>query len=263
MTAKPDNTNAPRDQDLSDFGAKTIPTQEKQQHVNAVFDSVATSYDLMNDALSLGIHRLWKDCLINLIAPQQGQNLIDLAGGTGDIAARFLKRGGQSATICDINPAMMRAGQTRPTTSQFTNKSCNRLLHWVAGDASQLPFAANSADIVAIAFGLRNVPYRRQALLEAHRVLKPSGRFFCLEFSHPRRRPISALYDLWSQLLPSMGAVIAQDAAAYRYLVESIKRFPDQETLAAMLGEAGFARVRHRDLSGGIAAIHCGWKAAS
>ena len=245
---------------MSDFDTKTI--QEKQHYVNEVFDSVATSYDRMNDAMSLGIHRLWKDCLINLIAPQQGQNLIDLAGGTGDIAARFLKRGGGAATICDINPAMMQAGRNRPANHQFANKSCNRLLHWVAGDASQLPFAENSTDIITIAFGLRNVPQRHQALSEAHRVLKPSGRFFCLEFSHPRRRPISALYGLWSQLLPSMGALIAQDAAAYRYLVESIKQFPDQETLATMLGEAGFARIRHRDLSGGIAAIHCGWKAS-
>ena len=182
-----------------------------------------------------------KDCLINLIAPQQEQNLIDLAGGTGDIATRFLKRGGGAATICDINPAMMRAGQNRPANHQFANKSCNRLLHWVAGDASQLPFAENSTDIITIAFGLRNVPQRHHALSEIYRVLKPSGRFFCLEFSHPRRRPISALYGLWSQLLPGMGALIAQDAAAYRYLVESIKQFPDQETLAAMLGEAGFA----------------------
>ena len=259
MSAKPPNSDAPHDQDFSDFGTKTIPTQEKQQYVNEVFDAVASSYDLMNDALSLGIHRLWKDCLINLIAPQHHQNLIDLAGGTGDIAARFLKRGGGTATICDINPAMMQAGRGRPTNQQFANK-LPKTLYWVAADASQLPFAENSADIITIAFGLRNVPYRRQALLEAYRVLKPSGRFFCLEFSQPRQHPTRALYGLWSQLLPSMGALIAQDAASYRYLVESIKRFPDQETLAAMLGAAGFARVRHRDLNGGIAAIHCGWK---
>ena len=256
MTVKLQNSTPPHDQDFSDFGTKTI--QEKQQYVNDVFDSVATSYDLMNDAMSLGIHRLWKDCLIKLIAPQKNQNLIDLAGGTGDIAARFLKRGGGAATICDINPAMMRTGQNRLANHPFAET-----LHWVAGDASQLPFAANTADIITIAFGLRNVPHRRQALLEAHRILKPSGRFFCLEFSHPRHRPTRALYGLWSQLLPSMGAVIAQDATSYRYLVESIKRFPNQETLAAMLGAAGFARVRHRDLSGGIAAIHCGWKVAS
>ncbi len=244
-------------QDLIDFGHELIPTTQKQQRVNDVFRSVASSYDVMNDVMSLGIHRLWKDSLINLISPEPGHRLIDLAGGTGDIAARFLSRGGGSAVICDVNPAMMHAGRERPLMRPYQDQ-----LHWVAGDASKLPFPDASADVMTISFGLRNVTDRNAALAEAHRVLKPSGRFFCLEFSHVRQRSLSALYGLWSELLPGIGAIIARDAASYRYLVESIKRFPDQETLAAMMGAAGFARIRHRDLSGGIAAIHCGWKAA-
>jgi len=242
---------------LIDFGHELIPAAQKQQRVNDVFRSVASSYDIMNDVMSLGIHRLWKDSLINLISPEPGHHLIDLAGGTGDIAARFLSRGGGNAVICDVNPAMMHAGRDRPLMRPYQDQ-----LQWVAGDASQLPFPDASADVITISFGLRNVTDRNAALAEAHRVLKPSGRFFCLEFSHVRIRSLSALYALWSELLPGIGAIIAKDAASYRYLVESIKRFPDQETLAAMMGAAGFARIRHRDLSGGIAAIHCGWKAA-
>ena len=250
--------NSTDPQELIDFGHELIPAAQKQQRVNDVFRSVASSYDVMNDIMSLGIHRLWKDSLINLISPEPGHKLIDLAGGTGDIAARFLSRGGGSAVICDVNPAMMLAGMERPLMRPYQKQ-----LGWVTGDASQLPFAPASADVVTISFGLRNVTDRDAALAEAHRILKPSGRFFCLEFSHVRQRSLSALYSLWSEILPDIGAVIARDAASYRYLVESIKRFPDQETLAAMMGAAGFARIRHRDLSGGIAAIHCGWKAAS
>lgn len=242
--------------DLVDFGDQIIPASTKQQRVNDVFRSVASSYDIMNDVMSLGIHRVWKDQLMNMIAPAPDHQLIDLAGGTGDIARRFLKRGGKAALICDINTDMMMAGRERPDLHPY-----GHALQWVAGDASALPLADQSADVVTISFGLRNVTDRDAALRQALRILKPGGRFYCLEFSHVRSRPLSAMYSLWSEMLPGMGALIARDAASYRYLVESIKRFPDQETLAAMMGMAGFARVRHRDLSGGIAAIHCGWKA--
>ncbi|MGA1018941.1 MAG: class I SAM-dependent methyltransferase [Candidatus Puniceispirillales bacterium] len=257
MTRRTSDQANPHDgpQELIDFGQELIPATQKQQRVNDVFRSVASSYDIMNDVMSLGIHRLWKDSLINLISPQPNHRLIDLAGGTGDIAARFLSRGGGDAVICDVNPAMMRAGMDRPLMRPYQDH-----LQWVAGDASKLPFPDASADVITISFGLRNVTDRDAALAEAHRVLKPSGRFFCLEFSQVRKRSLSAIYALWSELLPGIGAIVAKDAASYRYLVESIKRFPNQETLAAMMGAAGFARVRHRDLSGGIAAIHCGWK---
>lgn len=242
---------------LVDFGDQLIPASSKQQRVNDIFRSVASSYDVMNDVMSLGIHRIWKDRLMNMIVPEPHHHLIDLAGGTGDISSRFLKRGGKSATICDINTNMMAAGRDRPDLLRY-----GHALQWVAGDASALPLTDACADLVTISFGLRNVTNRDAALREALRILKPGGRFYCLEFSHIRTKPLSALYSMWSEFLPGMGALIAKDADSYRYLVESIKRFPDQETLAAMMGMAGFARVRHRDLSGGIAAIHCGWKAS-
>jgi demethylmenaquinone methyltransferase/2-methoxy-6-polyprenyl-1,4-benzoquinol methylase len=251
------NPSSGTDDMLVDFGDQLIPASTKQQRVNDVFRSVASSYDVMNDVMSLGIHRLWKDQLMNMITPEPHQQLIDLAGGTGDISARFLKRGGKAAVICDINSSMMMAGRDRSDLQHF-----GKSVQWLAGDASALPLVDCSADIVTISFGLRNVTDRDAALREALRILKPGGRFYCLEFSHIRNRPLSAMYSMWSEILPGMGALIANDAESYRYLVESIKRFPDQETLAAMMGMAGFARVRHRDLSGGIAAIHYGWKAS-
>lgn len=239
-----------------DFGYATIPAAEKQDRVRAVFDSVASSYDIMNDVMSLGIHRRWKDRLISLISPDTGEHLVDLAGGTGDIAARFLSAGGARATIVDINLEMMMAGRRRP---QLEGRAG---LDWVAGNAEAIPLRRDSADIITIAFGLRNVTDRDAALREALRVLKPGGRFYCLEFSRVRSRPMALAYDAWSALLPSFGELIARDRESYRYLVESIRRFPDQETLSAMLAAAGFSRVKCLDLSNGIAAIHCGWKLA-
>lgn len=247
---KPDQTP---DQ-LIDFGDEIIAAEEKEGRVRAVFDSVASSYDVMNDVMSLGIHRLWKDTLMNMINPMADQHLIDLAGGTGDIAGRFLKRGGGSATIIDINVEMMLAGRKRPDLKSLSS------LSWVAGNAESIPVADASADVMTIAFGLRNVTDRMAALKDAHRVLKPGGRFYCLEFSHVRSAPLAKLYDLWSSALPSFGQLIAKDSQSYQYLVESIRKFPDQETLSAMFAEAGFARVKCRDLNDGIAAIHCGWK---
>ena len=240
--------------ETTDFGYATIPASEKAGRVRAVFDSVASSYDVMSDVMSLGIHRYWKDRLISLISPDTGQHLVDLAGGTGDIAARFLAAGGARATIVDINLEMMMAGRNRPNLMDRAG------LEWVAGDAEAVPVASASADLVTIAFGLRNVTNRDVALKEALRILKPGGRFYCLEFSRVRSRPLGMVYDTWSSLLPAFGAVIARDRESYRYLVESIRRFPDQETLAAMMAAAGFSRVKCLDLSGGIAAIHCGWK---
>jgi len=240
--------------DAIDFGDEMIPRSEKAGRVKAVFDSVASSYDIMNDVMSLGIHRRWKDSLIRLISPTADQHLVDLAGGTGDISARFLKAGGGSATIVDINTEMMAAGRKRADLARLNH------LSWVAGDAQAIPIAENTADVVTIAFGLRNVTDRDAAISEAFRILKPGGRFFCLEFSRVRSRPLSSLYEIWSNLLPGMGQVIANDSESYRYLVESIRRFPPQEDISAKFAAAGFSRVKCRDLSGGIAAIHCGWK---
>jgi demethylmenaquinone methyltransferase/2-methoxy-6-polyprenyl-1,4-benzoquinol methylase len=252
MTDK-SSTN-PSDQPVSDFGYETIPSAQKESRVRAVFDSVASSYDIMNDVMSLGVHRVWKDTLVSMINPSPEMHMIDLAGGTGDIAGRFLKRGGGSAIIIDINVEMMQAGRKRADLKSFDN------LEWVVGNAEHVPIAGECSDVVTIAFGLRNVTNRINALKEGFRILKPGGRFFCLEFSHVRSQPLSKVYDLWSGFLPGFGQVIARDSASYKYLVESIRRFPDQETLSAMFAEAGFSRVKCRDLSGGIAAIHCGWK---
>ena len=246
-----------RDTATADFGYATVPAAEKAGRVRAVFDSVATSYDVMNDVMSLGVHRYWKDRLVGLISPDTGDHLVDLAGGTGDIAARFLAAGGSRATIVDINLEMMAAGRGRTGLASRTG------LQWVAGDAEAIPITGSSVDIVTIAFGLRNVTRREAALAEALRILKPGGRFYCLEFSRVRARPLAFAYDAWSSLLPAFGEVIARDRASYRYLVESIRRFPNQETLSAMLAAAGFERVKCLDLSGGIAAIHCGWKPAA
>ena len=240
--------------DTIDFGDEVIPTNEKVKRVREVFDSVATSYDVMNDVMSLGIHRLWKARLISLISPHPSQHLVDIAGGTGDIAGRFLKKGGGSAVVADINTEMMAAGQHRSDLSSLVS------LDWVHANAECLPFDDSTAEIAVIAFGLRNVTNRPAALREAYRILKPGGRFFCLEFSHIRAKPLAKAYDLWSSLLPGFGQVIAQDSASYHYLVESIRRFPNQEALAALFADAGFARIKYINLSHGIAAIHCGWK---
>ncbi len=239
---------------IIDFGAADIPRNEKQDRVREVFDSVAAKYDMMNDVMSLGIHRIWKNTLIRMIAPNPNMTLIDLAGGTGDIAAKFLKSGGGHATVIDINPEMIRYGQQRPQMAALKN------LDWVLGNAEEIPIKDNTAEVVTIAFGLRNVTDREKAIAEAYRILKPNGRFFCLEFSHVRQQSLAKLYDLWSGFLPQFGEIIAKDAASYTYLVESIRRFPNQEELAAAFGAAGFARVKCRDLIQGIAAIHCGWK---
>ena len=239
-----------------DFGFETVPVNEKQSRVADVFSSVASSYDIMNDLMSGGVHRLWKGALMDWLAPSKGQVLIDLAGGTGDIALRFLKRGGSHVHIVDINPDMISAGKKRRDIKAYSNQ-----LDWTVASAEDIPLQTGTAERVTISFGLRNVTNRDMALREAFRVLKPGGRFCCLEFSTVQNATFSKLYDLWSfNALPQLGRMVARDEAAYRYLAESIRTFPAQQDLARMMSEAGFAQVRFRNLSNGIAAIHSGWK---
>lgn len=241
---------------LIDFGFRQVPVEEKQDLVRAVFGSVAGSYDVMNDLMSLGIHRLWKDTLIDWLAPRPGQSLIDLAGGTGDVALRFLKAGGGSVRIIDINRDMLAAGQKREDLKIYADQ-----LDWIEGNAESLPAEDASVDRITIAFGLRNVTDRMAALKDCLRVLKPGGRFCCLEFSHVENDMFSRIYDGWSfGVLPQIGGLVAGDKPAYQYLVESIRKFPKQEELVEMMQEAGFAQIKYRNLTGGIAAIHSGWK---
>ncbi len=239
-----------------DFGFRTVRRTEKAGLVRDVFDSVATRYDIMNDLMSGGVHRLWKAAMVDWMAPQPWQHLVDLAGGTGDISLRFLKAGGGSASVTDINESMLAAGRGRRDLGKFADR-----LSWCAGNAEALPFETASADLVTIAFGLRNVTNREAALAEAYRILRPGGRFLCLEFSQVSNDVLARAYDSWSfNVLPRLGQLVAGDADSYRYLVESIRTFPSPEILADMFAGAGFAQVRVRRLSGGIACIHSGWK---
>ena len=248
-------TNQPKTE-WTDFGFEAVPVNEKQSLVANVFSSVASSYDIMNDLMSGGVHRLWKDALMDWLAPCKGQVLIDLAGGTGDIALRFLKRGGSHVHVVDINPDMISAGKKRRDLKAYSNQ-----LDWTVASAEDIPLQTETAERVTISFGLRNVTNRDKALREAFRILKPGGRFCCLEFSTVQNATFSKLYDLWSFIaLPQLGRMVARDEAAYRYLAESIRTFPAQHDLARMMSEAGFAQVRFRNLSNGIAAIHSGWK---
>lgn len=243
-------------EDKIDFGFHTVDRAAKVGLVRDVFDSVAGRYDIMNDLMSGGVHRLWKAALIDWMAPQPHQHLVDLAGGTGDISLRFLRAGGGSAAITDINHSMLTAGQKRRDLQKFRARTS-----WCVGNAERLPFDSAMADFVTIAFGLRNVTDRQAAIAEAHRILKPGGRFLCLEFSQVKNPALGRLYDAWSfNVLPQLGQMVAGDAASYQYLVESIRKFPAPEVLADMFATAGFVQVRVRSLSGGIACIHSGWK---
>ena len=248
--------DAGSDDNSIDFGFRQVNRAEKAGLVRDVFDSVANRYDLMNDLMSGGVHRLWKAAMIDWMAPQPHQTLIDLAGGTGDIGQRFLRAGGGFAHITDINESMLMAGKKRRDLQSLANK-----MNWCNANAEQLPFADNAADLVTIAFGLRNVTDRPAALAEAHRVLKAGGRFLCLEFSQVDNAVLQRLYDAWSfSILPTMGQMVAGDAESYRYLVESIRQFPRKEILADMFADAGFAQIRIRSMTGNIACIHSGWK---
>lgn len=249
----------------TDFGYRDVPEDEKSPLVRRVFDSVAGRYDLMNDLMSGGVHRLWKAALLDWLMPRPGMTLIDIAGGTGDIAFRFLDRvsGDGRAVVCDINRAMLDIGRDRAIDRGILARtSASRgAIDWLCGDAEALPLPAMIADVATNAFGLRNVTHKDRALAEAYRVLRPGGRFLCLEFSHVALPLIGTLYDRYSfSVVPWLGERVAGDRDAYQYLVESIRRFPDQDTLAGMFEAAGFARVGYRNLSGGIAAIHAGWR---
>jgi len=238
------------------FGFETVSEKEKASRVRNVFDSVASRYDLMNDLMSLGVHRLWKAAFINRLNPTKDMRLVDVGGGTGDIAFRFLDRGGAYVTVCDVNAAMLETGRERAI-----DKGYLKGILWLAGDAENLPVPDASFDAYTIAFCIRNVTRIDRALDEARRVLKPGGRFLCLEFSHVAEPLLKGLYDAYSfRVLPALGAWVADDAGAYRYLAESIRRFPDQDTFAGMIAAAGLDRVKYHDLSGGIAAIHSAWR---
>jgi demethylmenaquinone methyltransferase/2-methoxy-6-polyprenyl-1,4-benzoquinol methylase len=243
-----------------DFGFHRVAAGEKARLVGAVFDSVAPRYDLMNDLMSGGVHRLWKAELVDRLRPRPGETLLDLAGGTGDVAFRILDRLGDSGearmVVCDINQAMLEIGRDRALDRGILSGA-----EWVAGDAERLPLASASVDACTIAFGLRNVTRIPAALAEIRRVLKPGGRFLCLEFSRVVLPGLAALYDVYSfQVLPLLGRMVAGDREAYQYLAESIRRFPPQEELERLMREAGLEQVSHRNLTGGIAAIHCGWR---
>ena len=235
----------------TDFGFSTVRTDEKTRLVGEVFDSVAGRYDLMNDLMSAGVHRLWKDAMIDWLAPRPGQPLLDLAGGTGDIAGRYRERGGGPVVVCDINPRMIEAGRSRGVTG----------VRWLCGDAEQLPLADRSVEVCTMAFGLRNVTRIDAVLDEIRRVLAIGGRFICLEFSRPVLELLRRPYDLYSmRVIPEIGHRVTGDREAYRYLVESIRRFPDQESLAGRMRSAGMDRVTWRSLTGGVVALHSGWR---
>ncbi len=248
------------DDTTTSFGFQTVPTPAKQGMVRDVFARVAGKYDLMNDLMSAGLHRPWKDALAAKANPQPGMTIVDLAGGTGDVARRLKRladqarqrRGGDAARVMviDINADMLQAGRARGLDEMI----------WVQGNAEQLPLPDGCADLYTIAFGIRNVTHRAQALAEAYRILKPGGRFLCLEFSavHPTLRPF---YDAFSfQVIPRLGQMAAGDAASYRYLVESIRRFPDQKTFLGEIAAAGFARGGYDNFTHGAAALHWGYK---
>ncbi len=245
----------------SSFGFRDVDATEKVRMVRGVFDSVASSYDLMNDVMSVGVHRLWKDAAAAKLNPRPGETILDVAGGTGDMARRYAKmaraaqqrRGGADASVIvlDYNAEMIMAG---------VDKGGEPEMSWTVGDAMALPLPDASVDAYSISFGIRNVADIPQALAEARRVLKPGGRFLCLEFSRPTTAPVRSVYDAWSfKAIPRIGGWIAGDRDSYQYLVESIRRFPDQGTFKAMIEAAGFSRVTVTNLSGGIAAIHHGW----
>jgi demethylmenaquinone methyltransferase/2-methoxy-6-polyprenyl-1,4-benzoquinol methylase len=240
------------------FGDRAIDPAEKTARVRGVFDSVARRYDLMNDLMSGGLHRLWKARLMASIRPRAGERLLDVAGGTGDIAFGFLRAAGAGATamICDLTPGMVAVGRDRAI-----DRGLIRGIAHVAGNAEELPVADRSVDVYAISFGLRNVARIDTALSEARRVLKPGGRFYCLEFSRVASPALARIYDLYSRMvIPALGRAVVGEDESYHYLIESIRRHPDQPTLAARMERAGLARVRWQDLSGGIVAIHGGWR---
>jgi demethylmenaquinone methyltransferase/2-methoxy-6-polyprenyl-1,4-benzoquinol methylase len=242
------------------FGFRDVPEAEKEGLVREVFSSVASKYDLMNDLMSAGVHRLWKDAMVEWLNPRPGWKVLDVAGGTGDIAFRIADlvraRGGEAQiTVCDINAEMVREGMRRAEAKG------ERAIEWITGDGEALPIPDASMDAYTIAFGIRNFTHIDKALTEARRVLKPGGRFLCLEFSRVEAPVLDSLYDAYSMnVLPRLGQMVAGDAEAYRYLAESIRRFPPQAKFAKMIEKAGLSQVKVRNLTGGVAAMHSAWK---
>jgi demethylmenaquinone methyltransferase/2-methoxy-6-polyprenyl-1,4-benzoquinol methylase len=269
MTGKARSRHPSEDKErrTTHFGFREVEASDKPRLVRGVFESVAARYDLMNDLMSGGVHRIWKTAFVDWLAPRPGLRLLDVAGGTGDIALRVLRRLDErkaparatqpgQVTVCDYTLDMLEVGRDRALDQ-------GRLggIDWVCGDAQALPFAERSWDAYTIAFGLRNVTDIDRALAEAYRVLKPGGRFLCLEFSHVVLPVVERLYDHYSfKVLPALGGLVTGDREAYSYLVQSIRRFPAQDELAGRIEGAGFSQVRVRNLTGGIAAIHSGWR---
>ena len=240
------------------FGNRQVPEADKAGMVHGVFSSVASKYDVMNDLMSAGIHRLWKDAMMDWLAPRPGQRLLDVAGGTGDIAFRFLRRAGEgaTATVCDMTEAMLVAGRKRAEAADLAER-----LDWVVGDAMALPFRSAAFDTYTISFGIRNVTRVADALAEAYRVLRPGGRLMVLEFSQLPNPLMQKAYDTYSfNVIPPLGKLVTGDRDSYQYLVESIRKFPAQEEFASMIRTAGFGQVKYRNLSLGVAALHSGWK---
>ena len=243
---------------MENFGFKKVSKEEKPKLVNKVFDNVAFRYDLMNDLMSAGLHRLWKDSFIDWLAPRKNTHLLDVAGGTGDIAFRFSKKTKNQAkvTILDRNENMLNEGKRRLNVGQIAPD-----LEWVCGDAMNLPFKNEVFDYYTISFGIRNVLDLKKCLSEALRVLKPGGRIMILEFSKVENETLNKIYDAFSfNVVPRLGKLIANDAESYQYLIESIRKFPSQEELASLVSEAGFRLVKYRNLTQGVVAMHSGWK---
>ncbi|MFZ0097000.1 MAG: bifunctional demethylmenaquinone methyltransferase/2-methoxy-6-polyprenyl-1,4-benzoquinol methylase UbiE [Gemmobacter sp.] len=245
------------EQKTTHFGFQTVNETEKAGMVHGVFTRVASKYDIMNDVMSVGIHRIWKDAMMDWLAPRPGTKLLDVAGGTGDVSFRYLKRApGAHATVLDMTESMLVEGRQRAEADRMAEH-----LDWVVGDAMALPFPANTFDVYTISFGIRNVTRVQDALNEAYRVLRPGGRLMVLEFSQLPNDLMQKAYDLYSfNVIPVMGQIIAGDRDSYQYLVESIRKFPDQETFLGMIRQAGFQQAKYRNLSMGIAALHSGWK---
>ena len=242
---------------ITHFGFQTVPESEKVSKVQNVFTSVASKYDIMNDVMSMGAHRIWKEAMMDWLAPKPGQKLLDVAGGTGDISFKFIKRSGAAhSTVLDITENMLLEGRKRAEANQLVDS-----LNWIVGDAMSLPFADNSFDVYTISFGIRNVTQPQIALDEAFRVLRPGGRLMVLEFSQIPVPLAQKAYDLYSfNVIPVMGKLITNDRDSYQYLVESIRKFPDQETFLSMVQQSGFENASYRNLSFGIAVLHSGWK---
>ncbi len=257
MHSTPDNSDT-GSQAKTDFGFEQVPVGEKAKRVREVFDSVASKYDIMNDLMSAGAHRLWKHYTLSQTGLKPGQKALDVAGGTGDLSIGMARQVGPTGTVIhtDINAAMLSTGRDR-----LIDKGVVSNVRWSLANAECLPFADNTFDCITIAFGLRNVTDRDKALRSMLRVLKPGGRLLILEFSKPTLPALNSVYDWYSfNLLPKIGKFVANDEASYRYLAESIRKFPDQQTLLGMMRDAGFERVTHHNLSGGIVALHKGFK---